>query len=80
MMHPECKPAALELADYVGSTSAMIRYAKQQPDGTEFIVGTEGGLLHKLEKENPGKVFHVASDFGLPDDENDLAWGCPRFA
>ncbi|MGI6241004.1 MAG: Quinolinate synthase A [Candidatus Omnitrophica bacterium ADurb.Bin292] len=63
MMHPECKPATLELADYVGSTSAMIRYAKQQPDGTEFIVGTEGGLLHKLEKENPGKIFHVASDF-----------------
>lgn len=63
MMHPECKPETLELADFVGSTSGMIRYAKQQPAGTEFIVGTEVGLMHRLQKENPGKTFHAASEF-----------------
>jgi quinolinate synthase len=63
MMHPECKPETLELADFVGSTSGMIRYAKQQPAGTEFVVGTEVGLLHRLRKENPDKTFHAASEF-----------------
>lgn len=63
MMHPECKPETLELADFVGSTSGMLRYAKQQPAGTEFIVGTEVGLMHRLQKENPEKIFRAASEF-----------------
>jgi quinolinate synthase len=63
IMHPECKPEVLELADFVGSTSGMLKYAKTQPAGTAFIVGTEVGLLHRLGKENPDKVFHVASDY-----------------
>lgn len=63
MMHPECKPDVLELADFVGSTSGMLRYAKQQPAGTSFIVGTEIGLIHRLQKENPDKTFHPASDY-----------------
>ena len=63
IMHPECKPETLELADFVGSTSGMINYVKTQPAGTSFIVGTEVGLLHRLGKENPDKVFHVASDY-----------------
>ncbi len=63
MMHPECKPETLELADFVGSTSGMLNYAKTQPAGTSFIVGTEVGLLHRLQKENPDKIFHVASDY-----------------
>ena len=63
IMHPECKPETLELADFVGSTSGMLRYVKMQPAGTSFIVGTEVGLLHRLQKENPEKVFHVASDY-----------------
>lgn len=63
IMHPECKPETLDLADFVGSTSGMLRYAKKQPAGTSFIVGTEVGLLHRLQKENPDKVFHVASDY-----------------
>lgn len=63
MMHPECKPETLELADFVGSTSGMIRYAKAQPAGTSFIVGTEVGLLHRLQKDNPDKTFHQASGF-----------------
>ena len=63
IMHPECKPETLELADFVGSTSGMLSYVKTQPAGTSFIVGTEVGLLHRLGKENPDKVFHVASDY-----------------
>jgi len=63
IMHPECKPETLELADFVGSTSGMLKYAKAQPAGTFFIVGTEVGLLHRLGKENPDKVFHMASDY-----------------
>jgi quinolinate synthase len=63
IMHPECKPETLELADFVGSTSGMLAYAKAQPAGTSFIVGTEVGLLHRLQKENLDKVFHPASDY-----------------
>jgi len=63
IMHPECKPETLELADFVGSTSGMLSYVKAQPAGTSFIVGTEIGLLHRLGEENPDKVFHVASDY-----------------
>jgi len=63
IMHPECKAEALELADYVGSTSGMLKYVKSQPTGTSFIVGTEAGLLHRMQKENPDKVFYVASEY-----------------
>ncbi|HNX68982.1 MAG TPA: quinolinate synthase NadA [Candidatus Omnitrophota bacterium] len=63
IMHPECKPDVLELADFVGSTSGMLKYVKAQPAGTSFIVGTEVGLLHRLHKENPDKTFHPASDY-----------------
>lgn len=63
IVHPEAKPDILELADFVGSTSGMLRYVKQQAAGTSFIVGTEVGLLHRLQKENPDKTFHVASDY-----------------
>lgn len=63
IMHPECKPDVLELADFVGSTSGMLKYVKKQPGGASFIVGTEVGLLHRLQKENPDKTFHPASDY-----------------
>jgi quinolinate synthase len=63
IMHPECKPETLELADFVGSTSGMLTYVKTQPAGASFIVGTEVGLLHRLQKENPNKVFRAASDY-----------------
>jgi len=58
MCHPECAPAARRLADFVGSTSQMLRFATQS-DGQEFIVGTEDGIIHRLGKENPGKKFHA---------------------
>jgi quinolinate synthase len=57
MAHPECRPEVLELANHVTSTSGMLRFALSS-DAGEFIVATETGLMHRLKKENPGKVFH----------------------
>lgn len=57
MAHPECKLEVLELADHVTSTSGMLRFAASS-DAKEFIVGTELGLMHRLKKENPDKIFH----------------------
>jgi quinolinate synthase len=56
VVHPECRPEVIALADEALSTSGMIRYASRQ-DVTELIVGTEVELLHRLSKENPGKKF-----------------------
>jgi quinolinate synthase len=57
MAHPECRIEVLEKADHVTSTSGMLRFAKSS-SATEFIVGTEIGLMHRMRKENPGKTFH----------------------
>jgi quinolinate synthase len=57
MAHPECRPEVLELADHVTSTSGMLRFAKAS-DARELIVGTEIGLMHRLKKENPEKIFY----------------------
>lgn len=57
MAHPECRPEVLEMADHVTSTSGMIRYALAS-DAKEFIVGTEIGLMHRLRRENPEKLFY----------------------
>jgi quinolinate synthase len=57
MAHPECRIEVLELADHVTSTSGMLRFAKTS-DAREFIVGTEIGIMHRMRKENPGKIFH----------------------
>jgi quinolinate synthase len=61
MAHPECTPDIQELADFIGSTSQMCRYAAISK-ATCFIVATEVGLLHRLRKENPGKTFIPAYD------------------
>ena len=58
--HPECRPAVVEMADAVASTTGILRYCRET-DAREFIIGTELGLLHRLRKENPEKVFHLAS-------------------
>jgi quinolinate synthase len=60
MAHPECRPEVLELADAVLSTSQMLAYAAKSASD-EFIVVTECGLLHQLEKAAPGKRFHQTS-------------------
>ena len=56
MVHPECRPAVVELADVVASTSGMLRHARLSTART-LIVGTEVGLLYRLRKENPEKEF-----------------------
>jgi quinolinate synthase len=60
VVHPECRPDVVALADEALSTSGMIRYAAR-PDVTELIVATEVEILHRLNKENPGKKFIPAS-------------------
>ena len=57
MVHPECLPAIVQLADVALSTGGMLKFAREA-DAREFIVGTECGILHRMRKENPGKVFH----------------------
>lgn len=57
VVHPECRPEVIELADHVASTSGMVRFAKSS-QAKEFIIGTEIGLLYRLRKENPDKKFY----------------------
>lgn len=59
LMHPECTPDALELADYIGSTSGIIKFASQSAE-KEFIICTEDGVLFKLMSDNPDKKFYLA--------------------
>jgi len=60
IVHPECKPMVTNMADVVTSTEGMSRYIKSSPD-KEFIIGTELGIIHRLQKENPDKMFYPAS-------------------
>lgn len=60
MVHPECPPEILELADHICSTSGMYEYAAKNSAKT-FIVGTENGILWRLRKENPEKTFIMPS-------------------
>jgi quinolinate synthase len=61
VVHPECTPAVIELADEVLSTGGMIKLAHRD-DIQQMIVGTEIAILHRLKKENPGKKFIPASE------------------
>lgn len=61
LMHPECEPDTLELADYIGSTSGIIEYASSS-DADTFIICTESGVLHELKKRNPHKTFIPATE------------------
>jgi len=60
MAHPECPMEVIEVADFVGSTSQMCRFAKET-DSEEMLVATEIGLIHRLKKENPQKRFIAAN-------------------
>jgi quinolinate synthase len=54
--HPECEEPILRLADYIGSTTGLLKYS-QQDSSTEYIVATETGILHQMQKASPQKTF-----------------------
>lgn len=66
--HPECTMPVLLVADFIGSTSALLKYANS-PDIEEFIVVTESGILHQMQNENPDKIF-------IPAPPMDSTCGC----
>jgi quinolinate synthase len=63
LAHPECPEAVLRHADYVGSTTGILKYAVASP-ASEFIVATESGILHQMEKACPEKTFISAPGEG----------------
>ena len=54
--HPECEESVLQMADYIGSTTGLLKYSMEN-DAQEFIVATESGIIHQMEKANPNKTF-----------------------
>ncbi|HWZ15822.1 MAG TPA: quinolinate synthase NadA [Mucilaginibacter sp.] len=72
LAHPECEDAILKMADYIGSTTGILKYASNHPD-KEFIVATEAGIIHQMQKENPGKTFIPA-----PPNNNCACNDCPH--
>ena len=64
VVHPECTPQVIALADEALSTGAMIRLARSESI-TEMVVGTEIGIIHRLQKENPHKKFIAASELAV---------------
>jgi quinolinate synthase len=71
LAHPECEPPVLRHADFIGSTTALLQYALNSP-ATTFIVATEPGIIHQMEKDAPGKVFIPA-----PSTNNCACNECP---
>ncbi len=68
LAHPECKNVVLMLADVIGSTQKLLDYATQSTDN-EFLVATESGILHEMQKRNPDKTF-------IPIPPTDSTCGC----
>ena len=60
LVHPECKPEVVELADYVGSTTGIMSFAKES-SAKEFIIGTENSIVTHLQLECPDKMFYPLS-------------------
>ncbi len=57
LVHPECTPEVIDIADHTFSTNGMVNYSKQS-DVKEFIIGTEKDICHRLKKEKPNKIFY----------------------
>lgn len=70
--HPECETPVLELADFIGSTTALLNYTKNQNEKV-FIVATETGIIHQMAKSSPGKTFIPA-----PPNNNCACNDCPH--
>ncbi|WP_019536392.1 quinolinate synthase NadA [Paenibacillus ginsengihumi] len=62
VVHPECRPEVVAMGDFVGSTTAIIKYCRES-DCQEFIVGTEDGTGYQLRKDSPHKQFHFATKY-----------------
>jgi len=69
--HPECNAPVLEIADYIGSTTNMLKFT-QSDDSQKFIVATETGILYQMQKDSPNKEFLV-----VPSDETCSCNDCP---
>lgn len=69
--HPECQAPVLELADFVGSTTAMLKFT-QKDDAKKYIVATETGIIHQMQKDSPDKAFII-----VPTDETCSCNDCP---
>lgn len=70
--HPECEDTILQMADFIGSTTALLNYTKKDSAST-FIVATESGILHKMIEASPGKTFIAA-----PPDNSCACNECPH--
>ena len=68
LAHPECKQTVLLMADFIGSTQALLNFATLS-DKTSFLVATESGILHEMQKQNPQKEF-------IPVPPNDSTCAC----
>lgn len=64
LVHPECRSEVVALADYVGSTAGIIKYAKESKD-TEFLVATELGVFAELNKQCPDKKFYAVGNMQI---------------
>lgn len=64
VVHPECRPEVIDVADEALSTGGIIRYARSY-QGNTLIVGTETGILHRLQKENPAVEYVAVTDRGV---------------
>jgi quinolinate synthase len=67
IVHPECKPIITDFADIVASTEGISKYIQESTE-REFIIGTEIGIIHRLKKENPDKIFYPATEMAFCSD------------
>jgi quinolinate synthase len=70
--HPECEEPVLRIADFIGSTTQLLLFARKDP-GKEFIVATEAGIIHQMMKQAPDKTFIPA-----PPDNSCACNDCPH--
>jgi quinolinate synthase len=70
--HPECEEAILKMADYIGSTTGLLKYTINN-SAKEFILATESGIIHQMEKASPDKIFIPA-----PPDNSCACNDCPH--
>ena len=68
IVHPECELPVRMVADFIGSTSALLQFTKKDT-GKSYIVATEAGIIHQMKKENPGKTY-------IPAPPRDSTCGC----